>query len=127
MLRLSGPVKKFISKNHAKLTNFRRLTKIGIDEFKKNVQTVFCELNSINVKVVCIPIAPACSEYIKHSPRIQKNIDDYNKVLESSCHLFLKEMYSGAPLEEIFLTDFHHLNSKGHDVVFEFLKNRELV
>jgi lysophospholipase L1-like esterase len=126
-LKLSGIVQKLASKYHNILTTIRKIERVKIREFKYNVKIIFDILRNNNAKVIVIPIAPPCIGFIKHSPRVKDNIIKYNKVLEENADYFLVNAYKDFDPEECFLKDLHHLNRKGHSILFENIKNDLLV
>lgn len=123
ILKLSGLVKKIISKYHSKLSNLRNIQSINIYEFEQNVKRIYEILSNIDIKVIHIPIAPPCSKYIQHSPYINKNINNYNNILKKYSDIFLHNSYLDIEIENIFLSDLHHLNKLGHELLFKNIKN----
>lgn len=64
-----------------------------------------------------IGILPSSEGYEKILPGITESIDKYNKILSSNS-LYINN--SDFPLDG-FLSDFHHLNKKGHDYIYKKL------
>lgn len=123
ILKLSRVVKKIISKFHAPLSNFRKLQHTEIEKFKVNVKIIYRLFYEQNIKVVNIPIAPACEKYKEKSPKISKNIEMYNNIIKSNTNLYLEDLYINCNKEKIFLNDLHHLNQDGHNIISDYLKN----
>lgn len=122
-LKLSKYIQKIISKHHAFLTNIIKLEYVPIKEFDNNTIAIYKLFSDIKVKVINLPIAPACKAYIQKSPRISYNISLYNQILMRNTDLIFDDIYSNIDTEKIFLSDLHHLNSYGHDIVFNYLEN----
>lgn len=120
-LRLSKITKKIISKHHAFLSNLRNLQHTGAKKFEINLEQIYTLFHSKGIKVIHLPIAPACQRYQQKSPKISYRIQQYNSIIEKNSDLLLKNLYDNADVEAIFLNDLHHLNIHGHQVVFDYL------
>lgn len=121
LLRLSTFVHKILSKHHAFFSKLRNLQYTEIRKFKELIKQVHDIFKKSNIKVINIPIAPACQGYIRKSPEIMNNILLYNGILKMHCDFFLDSAYDNVDLENIFLSDLHHLNQTGHQIIFERL------
>ena len=109
-------VRKIVNRFHGQLLSLRNISYVSRGKFKFNLSELKGEFPSS--EFIVIPIAPACDEYCKLMPRIRKNITDYNKILEEVFTIsLLGEVYSGNPVEDLVLDDFHHLSKLGHRVV----------
>ena len=123
IFRLSRIVKKIISKYHAFFSSLRKLQYTDINAFKVNLEQIYELCYNQDIKIVHMPIAPACSKYEIKSPLISQNIKIYNNVIEKYTNEYLSDLYYCCEKEKIFLKDLHHLNEEGHNVVFNYLKN----
>lgn len=121
---LSKVTRKVISKHHAFLSNLRNIRHTSAEYFKKNLSQVYSLFHSHAIKVVYIPIAPACLGYKLKSPSIENSILHYNMIISNYTDIFFGDIYSESCPEEIFLTDFHHLNSSGHLIVSRYLEKK---
>lgn len=117
IFKLSRLAKKIISKYHAFFSNLRAIQQVELEEFTKNISQVYMLFNEKNIKVIHIPIAPACKQYIKKSPKVDKNINIYNAMIEKYTDFYLDDSYKDCNVENIFLKDLHHLNKKGHNII----------
>ncbi len=59
-----------------------------------------------------IPILPASPAYEQRLPGVSKNIERFNQLLPAERIIDIKELTSND-----LMSDFHHLNSKGHQVI----------
>jgi len=116
-LKLSWIVRRVVSKYHAFFSNLRAIQQVGLKEFTKNISQVYTLFNERNTKIIHIPIAPACKQYVKKSPQIDKNINIYNEIIKKYTDCYLCESYKDCDVETIFLKDLHHLNEQGHNLL----------
>lgn len=117
ILKLSWITRRIISKYHAFLSNLRSIQQVGLENFTKNISQVYTLFNEKNTKVIHIPIAPACKQYIEKSPKVDKNINTYNTTIKKYTDFYLFDSYKNCDLETIFLKDLHHLNERGHNIL----------
>ncbi len=117
VVKMSLIARRIISKYHAFLSNLRSIQKVELIEFTKNISQIYTLFNEKNTKVVHIPIAPACQQYIKKSPNVDKNINVYNEMIQKYTDLYLHTSYINCNIETIFLKDLHHLNLSGHKIL----------
>jgi len=112
-LGLRGFMRGWAHRHHATLTKLRRMSWIKPASF----QTSLTELRDSfgGAEWLVIPIAPANSSYIRHSPRIAEQISAYNDILQ---HVFAEgfvgEAFEGCDVEGLFADDMHHLLPHGH-------------
>jgi len=69
-------------------------------------------------RLYSIGILPASEEYEKKIPGIAKSIHNYNSILEKNSILINTADF---PMNGI-LSDHHHLNAIGHEIIFEKIK-----
>lgn len=69
------------------------------------------------VPFVSIGILPGCDEYEKTVPGITKRINTYNEILKRNSIFISNDDF---PRDGI-IEDHHHLNEKGHEIIFEKL------
>tara|TARA_X000001036_G_C20568816_1_gene761748 strand:- start:67 stop:765 length:699 start_codon:yes stop_codon:yes gene_type:complete len=116
-------VRRIIGTFHRHILSIRNITYVSRKKFRSNLM----ELRSLfhGVRFVVIPIAPASDDYCKLMPRIRKNIEDYNEILEDVFpDSFLNEVYLGSRPEDLMSDDFHHLSKFGHKIVSECVAKR---
>lgn len=70
------------------------------------------------VPLYSIGILKICDEYEKLVPGIAKNAEDYNEILKT----YSKFVDNSDFPADAIISDFHHLNEKGHLLIFEKLK-----
>lgn len=73
-----------------------------------------------NSKVFSIGILPVCTKYEDKIPGITKRVVDYNKLLSEMFGTYYIDM-GDIPFSYI-MSDFHHLNEKGHRFVVSKLE-----
>ncbi|TPG40084.1 SGNH/GDSL hydrolase family protein [Flavobacterium pectinovorum] len=111
-LRLRGITKLF----DKRLRNLRNCTYTKKDLFLNtllNIKRYFAD-----VPLYSIGILQICDEYEKLVPGIKKNAGEYNKILSANTKFIDNDNF---PIDAI-ISDFHHLNEKGHTLIFEKLK-----
>lgn len=113
----------FIGKNLLKWiasysTTLRKLRKINYTKIN-HFQTFMGRLKEVfsESKIIAVAIMPACEEYEKLVPGITENIVSYNQVLKQ-CH----EIIGVNATLDMLMSDFHHLNEKGHQYIFNELQ-----
>ncbi len=117
---LSKPVHYIAKKYHAPLSKIRNICLTPLTLFQENVEEIYTLFKTDNnAQIITIAIAPANEDYINKSPRIQDNIDRYNTALKDQCDQFIT--YEGVDASTIYLPDAHHLNKKGHEVLYQKL------
>lgn len=120
MIRLQKIVRYIAHRFHAPLSLWRNITLHKPEDFSRNMRGSYDALKNIrDCVVVQVPIAPACSGYVKKSPLISKNILKFNKALKASSDIYVGEFSGIMPdtIEKIFMDDFHHLNIAGHKLL----------
>jgi len=112
------PFSKYILKslNNKNVKRIRGVTYTSKKQFKSNIEKIN---KSFDCKVVFIGILPASFHYENQLPGVIKNITDYNHLL--SQYEFLDT--NGFPQEGI-MSDYHHLNPLGNQILFESLKTK---
>jgi hypothetical protein len=74
------------------------------------------------MKTVVVGIIPAPDEYNIKVPGILENITHYNKILEDVFGDFFID--TNDIKQDCLMSDFHHLNKKGHAAVFEKIQSK---
>lgn len=129
---VSTMIRRFINKYHKQLLTLRDKTYVTKKEFKKYLAAIKDEFGS--AYFIVVPIAPPTKEYLKLMPRIERNVREYNEILQSIfSDSFLKNAYNDFSAEELMTSDHHHLSIKGHQVLSQavikkldnFLKSQE--
>lgn len=92
----------------------RKITYTNINDFQNNIQLINDKFAS---KVVFLGILPSSNEYEKMLPGVSDNIKNYNNILAQNKYINLEDV----PLNGI-MSDYHHLNSFGHKIVFNKIK-----
>lgn len=107
------------SKYHAPLSRFRNMSLYSLERFSENQRSVYRLLKRSGCVTVQVPIAPACVGYVRKSPNIKAKISAYNLVLRECSDHYLDEFETEALLnvERIFMSDHHHLNAFGHELL----------
>lgn len=111
-----------VKKRYSQLVSCRKIRYVKPDQFMENMQ----ELKNIfpNAKFLIIPIAPPSAAYISKNPLVASSVDEYNDILNAVfVDGFMQECYTAAGLEDIFLSDNHHLNVTGNRIVFDAVRN----
>ena len=114
---------KIGKKYHAKLSSLRNKVTVGLKAFSKNIQSIndkFRTSEPENCKLVYVPIGPPCSKYFELSPNIGLNIKNYNNAIENNSDHFISAFCEIDP-ESIYMSDCHHLNEKGHQVLSQLV------
>lgn len=106
-----------IKKYRAEIIKRRKITYTTPSNFESNLLKVKTHFK--DAEIIALPIAPANYAYIAHSPGIEDNITEYNKILSSLFNVI--DPYSEVNPEDIFMSDHHHINKYGHSVVFDKL------
>ncbi|MBS1495143.1 MAG: SGNH/GDSL hydrolase family protein [Bacteroidetes bacterium] len=110
IFRLVNPFTNFFRKH-------RNISYTNPKEFEETVvkiKNVFPD-----VPFVTIGILPGCDEYEKTVPGITKRINTYNEILRRNSTYISNEDF---PRDGI-IEDHHHLNEKGHKVIFDKILN----
>lgn len=105
---------RFLMKRYRRVFNkLYNLKYVSLDEFKKNIRKINDMFNG--KPVFFIPIFPASDEYENVLPRIKANIQLYNNIIAKYKTIDYK---CNNP---VFFTmsDFHHLNTAGHNLIYE--------
>jgi hypothetical protein len=114
-----------VKKYRAEIIRRRKVTYVKPSKFESNLLKVKAHFESADI--FALPIAPANRAYIAHSPGVEENITEYNKILSRLFKVI--DPYDTANPEDIFMSDNHHLNKYGHTVVFnkisDFFANDE--
>jgi len=116
-LPLIGKLTKYIVKKYYKrIVKFRNISYVNKVDFRKNLE--YFRDGFQNSKFVVIPIGPANFKYILSNPLIKQRVGEYNQILKSVfSDMYLEGVYHEANVEELFLSDNHHLSFNGHEVV----------
>ena len=69
---------------------------------------------------MAIGIIPACEKYNKKVPGIAENVCTYNNIL---LEIFGENFIDTSDIkEDMLMSDFHHLNNKGHEMLFNKIR-----
>ena len=104
--------KKLRGKRGICYTNEKDFAK-GLSLIKKSFKNVFC-----------LSIVKPCLVYEEKIPGVRHNVDLYNDILKktfSENYIDVNDMDGTC-----IMSDHHHLNTKGHDYVFNKIKDRVL-
>lgn len=115
---LSKMVNRFASKYHRFLTSVRNLHYADIQAFQRKIES----LASYAGKVVFISIAPPGDSLIEKIYNVEKDVDEYNKILLNCSNgnercAFLNPYESESKTSKFLLEDGHHLSDYGVDIV----------
>lgn len=115
---LSSRIIRLCSKYRYILT--KRFPKVYVPypAFKKNLNTLFIQLEKQKCIVVCVSIASTSEENRKKSYNFDENIRKYNRVLKNYCSNYnahYLDFYSATRTENFLLDDGIHINIKGHE------------
>jgi len=111
--------KHLIKKHTIWLRKKRNLTYTHLGKFG---EIAYRYKNKLGQKIFWIGIAPASDDYELQLPGIKKNIQNYNNLLKS---IFEDKFISvDAMPADCLMSDYHHLNERGHRFIFENLKNK---
>ncbi|MBJ05272.1 MAG: hypothetical protein CMP65_05180 [Flavobacteriales bacterium] len=70
-------------------------------------------------RIYCLGILPAFKKYEEKVPGIQNSVQEYNEVLKKHFTFISNSDFT----EDAILSDFFHLNSEGHKIIFKKLSN----
>jgi hypothetical protein len=110
---LSRLVGWVIKKYRPSIIRLRKLQYVPIDKFRSGLKDLKSAFSGS--RIVAISILPACGEYEEILPGISQQIKAYNAALAE--HFEFLDPYKGHDVRDLCLSDFHHLNEKGHKVV----------
>jgi len=103
---LFAPFVKFLAKNrNYKYTSIKRF-----NYFSQHLKKLFNDS-----EIYSIGILPASAKYEKKLPGITKSIAEYNEILKQNFNYIDNSNFP----EDGILSDFHHLNDKGHKIIFD--------
>tara|TARA_R110000868_G_scaffold153644_9_gene379156 strand:+ start:3886 stop:4566 length:681 start_codon:yes stop_codon:yes gene_type:complete len=115
-----GIVRTIIRNNHKWLSTKIDRSYISLTAYEKNLKE-FKEIFG-DVTIFALPIAPANRGYKEHTPLIERNIREYNKILKKVFGSnYFEDLYEDVDIEDIYLDDNHHLNAYGHRSIAERL------
>jgi lysophospholipase L1-like esterase len=108
---------------------YRKLKKVGVvlmkirkkrrkvytyhDGFRANISQI--QKSYSEIPVYFIGILPATESYEKLLPGITQNIKSYNNILSQTQHYISNDDFDSSGI----MSDGHHLNAKGHQLLFE--------
>ncbi|MCO4754510.1 MAG: SGNH/GDSL hydrolase family protein [Bacteriovoracaceae bacterium] len=116
-------VRNFIKKFHKRLSLIRDITYVDRKNFRTNLESLKNSFEGASFLV--IPIAPPTKGFIDMMPLIERNIFDYNKILNDVFgRNFQEKIYDGENPESFLLDDHYHLNKKGHSKVAQFIQSK---
>ena len=99
---------------------------LTVKEFRYNWETYIARAFKLKTQIICILISEPTSVVRNKSPEIKTAIDIYNNVLLDLDNKYSNfttiEPYSQSQIDLVSLDEFH-VNSAGHDILFEKLKD----
>lgn len=98
--------------NTANIRKLRNLTYVSKTTFESNVSKIIRFFDGIPVLI--LGIISATDEYEKQLPGVGENIIAYNKILGKFDNFMTMQEVDRSCL----MSDFHHINAKGHEVIF---------
>ncbi len=115
--------RRFLSLAHYPLTKAFEFKAVSRDLFVRNLHDIFKVSDHMNIKVGFIRIADAGDKLKKKIYQCQNDIDLYNKLLKEviAVHVsatYIDPYYDKLANDYILLSDGHHLNEAGHQLVF---------
>lgn len=111
-------IKKIIDLYRKEIVKFRKITYVNEMVFLSNLSLFKSKFP--DSKIYAIKIAPATDGYEKNSPGITENINKYNEILDNTFTII--DPYKSIIASEILMSDHHHLNRKGHDLIYKEIK-----
>ncbi len=85
-----------------------------------NYHSYFSRFKAEGIKLMAIGIIPACEKYNKKVPGIAENVCTYNNIL---LEIFGENFIDTSDIkEDMLMSDFHHLNNKGHEMLFNKIR-----
>lgn len=121
LLRLPKKISNFthsmVKKYYTFLTSRRNIRYVPLERFKLNIKEVGSRFP--NTTTAYIPVAPANRNAMKKNTILERSISDYNHALKNVFPHGEIKAYDGVDPESIYISDNHHLNSNGHQAIFE--------
>tara|TARA_R110002049_G_scaffold148977_2_gene311962 strand:- start:271 stop:936 length:666 start_codon:yes stop_codon:yes gene_type:complete len=115
---ISRITRNIIKRYHRSLSTLLNVKYVKEKQFEKNLIELRNSFSSANF--IVIPIAPATKGFIEMMPRISRNIEKYNLILEKVFQdEFISDAYQSINAEELLLPDHYHLNVKGHEHIYK--------
>jgi len=109
-----------IKKYRENIILWRQITYVDELRFEQNLEKFKAHFRQ--AKIAFVPIAPASEGYQANSPGVENNILKYNNILCRLCEEV--PAFINSESLNIFLPDGYHLNSSGHELVYESVKTR---
>ncbi len=122
--RLRSLVKRVTRRYFDTITQSRNMSNVDLATFNENIRYISEQFESI-----FIPIAPVCDGYVNLTPLIRQKAATYNEVLKRYSKIWLNE-YADAPkeiVENIFVSDHHHLNEFGQEYLTSIILNNSIL
>lgn len=111
---------EFVQNNYARLVVHRNITYVSLNQFSENLLKL--REAFFSTQFIVVPIAPSNLAYEKKNPKIKSSILRYNQALSTVFKdSLMYDIFPKECLDDIFLSDNHHLNCKGHDYIFQTL------
>ena len=119
LLRKMGYVGAFVLKvlNHKRIRKIRKITYVDPALFERNVVTIQNKFNG--TKIYFLGILPATEAYERILPGVRKRIIEYNKILKEKTDYISVEDFESSGI----MSDFHHLNQRGHKQLIDKIVN----
>ncbi len=117
---ISGVVSKYFKNRSAKLRKRRKIsytTKENYRKFTEKMRSIYGES-----RVFALGIVPAKTDYEANVYGITKSIENYNELLKDVFGSFFID--TSEVVDKGVMTDYHHLNKEGHQLIY--LKLKEL-
>jgi hypothetical protein len=92
----------------------RRISYVPEDKFARNLERLKNYFS--NASIYAVQIAPASEEYSVNSPGIKESVEKYNNIISNTFDVI--KPYNGNSPNAFLMSDQHHLNKLGHDLVF---------
>jgi lysophospholipase L1-like esterase len=106
-----------IKKLRRGLNRLYNLNYVSLDDFERNIKKINYMFDS--KPVFFIPIFPASDEYERVLPGIKRNIKLYNSKIAK----YKMVDYKCYQPESFTMSDYHHLNEKGHELIYKEVLN----
>ncbi|GGE10737.1 hypothetical protein [Psychroflexus salis] len=100
--------------NKKSIRKYRKISYVNENEFKSNL--IKFKSHFENSKIIVLGIIPAADEYEKLVPGVKDKIENYNHIIFNTFKNVIKT--DNVVLQNGLMSDQHHLNAKGHNILF---------
>ncbi|WP_461951192.1 hypothetical protein [Pseudomonas sp. LB3P81] len=119
---ISAPVHWAVKKFYTQLISYRKIQYVPLSQFQENMKRLK-DAFADSVFLI-VPIAPPSMVYVKKNPFVAESIGQYNEALSTIFdNDYMDDCYQEGDSERIFLSDNHHLNAVGNQIVFDAVEN----